>query len=196
MKKRTAILISGRGTNMMTLIEAAKDPSYPASIDLVFSNNFDAPGLEFARDNGIKTEMIDHKPFGKDRLTHEWFIHEALKRERIEIVCLAGYMRILSSSLVSLWSGKMLNIHPSLLPAFTGLHTHRRALEANVKYHGCTVHVVTDELDWGPIIDQSMVKVLKNDTEDSLSEKVLKQEHILYPKALKAFLNRNLNRKA
>lgn len=185
---RTAILISGNGTNMMSIVNASKKKNHPADIKLVFSNNLDAPGLVFAREQGIKTEVVSHKPFGKDRATHEWFVHETLIREKIQVVCLAGYMRILSPAIVSLWQGKMINIHPSLLPAFTGLHTHKRALEARVKYHGCTVHQVTDELDWGPIIDQAIVKVDDNDTEESLNQKVLKEEHKLYPKALQKFI--------
>lgn len=188
MKRRTAILISGNGTNMQAIIEAAKHEKYPATIDLVISNNIDAPGLQFARDNGIETFSLSHKQFGKDRTTHEWYIHDELMRYKIQVVCLAGYMRILSPAIVSLWQGKMINIHPSLLPAFTGLHTHKRALEARVKFHGCTVHEITDELDWGPIVDQAIVKVSKKDTEESLNENVLKEEHKLYPKALKKFI--------
>lgn len=188
MKKRTAILISGNGTNMRAIIEAAKDEKYPAAIEVVISNNIDAPGLEFARDNNIATFALSHKTFGKDRTTHEWFIHEELMRYKIQVVCLAGYMRILSPAMIGLWKGKILNIHPSLLPAFTGLHTHKRALEARVKYHGCTVHEATEELDWGPIVDQALVKVSAKDTEDTLNQKVLKEEHKLYPKALKTFI--------
>jgi phosphoribosylglycinamide formyltransferase-1 len=187
-KMKTAIFISGRGSNMMSIVEAAKDQDYPASINLVVSNNPDAAGLEFARQNGIKTFSLDHRHFGKERVLHEQHINIELQKNNIEIVCLAGYMRILSPSFVNEWAGKMINIHPSLLPAFTGLHTHKRALQMNVKYHGCTVHVVTEELDFGPIIDQALVHVSENDTEESLEKKVLKQEHILYPKALKKFI--------
>jgi phosphoribosylglycinamide formyltransferase-1 len=188
MKKQTAIFISGRGSNMMSIVEAAKDPDYPASIDLIVSNNPDAAGLEFARQNGIKTFSLDHRHFGKERVLHEQHINIELQKNNIEIVCLAGYMRILSPSFVNQWAGKMINIHPSLLPSFSGLYTHKRALQMNVKYHGCTVHVVTKELDMGPIIDQALVHVSERDTEESLEKKVLKQEHILYPKALKKFI--------
>ncbi len=169
MKRRTAILISGRGSNMEALIAAARDPAYPAEIVLVLSNRPDAPGLETARAAGIAAEAIDHRDFGRDRPAHEAAIDAALRAADAEIVCLAGYMRLLTPFLVGAWQGRMLNIHPSLLPSFPGLHTHARALEAGVKLHGCTVHLVTAEMDSGPILAQAAVPVLAGDTEDDLA---------------------------
>ncbi len=187
MRRRAAILISGRGSNMVALIEAARDPSFPAEIVLVLSNNPDAHGLERARAEGIEARAIDHRAFGRDRAAHEAAIDAALKAAEVEIVCLAGYMRLLTPFLVGAWSGRMLNIHPSLLPAFRGLHTHARAIEAGAKRHGCTVHLVTEQMDEGPILAQAAVPVLAGDTEDSLADRVLAQEHRLYPAALAAF---------
>jgi len=186
MKKRVAILISGRGSNMRALIEAASDPSYPAQIVLVLSNRPDAPGLEAARAAGIEAIAIDHKDYVRDRAAHEAAIHQALLQREVEVVCLAGYMRVLTPFLVRAWAGRMLNIHPSLLPAFPGLDTHARALAARVREHGCTVHLVTEEMDAGPIIDQARVSVLPDDDEEALAARVLEQEHLLYPRALKA----------
>ncbi len=150
MKRRTAVLISGRGSNMAALIAAARDPAFPARIDLVLSNRRDAAGLTTARLAGIRAEAIDHRDFGRDRAAHETAIDAVLRSADVEIVCLAGYMRLLTPVLVEAWRGRMLNIHPSLLPSFPGLHTHARALEAGVKLHGCTVHLVTQEMDVGP----------------------------------------------
>ncbi|MFL5256212.1 MAG: phosphoribosylglycinamide formyltransferase [Rhodopila sp.] len=186
MKRRTAILISGRGSNMEALIAAAQDPAYPAEICLVLSNRPEARGLETARAAGIRAEAIDHRAYGRDRAAHEAAIDAALRAADIEIVCLAGYMRLLTPFLVEAWQGRMLNIHPSLLPCFPGLHTHARALEARVKLHGCTVHLVTPEMDSGPILAQAAVPVLAGDTEDDLAERVLRQEHQVYPAALAA----------
>jgi phosphoribosylglycinamide formyltransferase-1 len=186
MKRRTAILISGRGSNMEALIAAARDPAYPAEIVLVLSNRPDAPGLETARAAGIAAEAIDHRDFGRDRPAHEAAIDAALRAADAGIVCLAGYMRLLTPFLVGAWQGRMLNIHPSLLPSFPGLHTHARALEAGVKLHGCTVHLVTAQMDSGPILAQAAVPVLEGDTEDDLAERVLRQEHEIYPAALAA----------
>lgn len=183
-RRRVAILISGRGTNMAALIEAAGDPAYPADIVLVLSNNPDAPGLETARRAGIAAEAIDHRPFGRDRPAHEAAIHARLREAGAETVCLAGYMRLLTPFLVEAWRGRMLNIHPSLLPAFPGLHTHARALEAGVRLHGCTVHLVSEEMDAGPILAQAAVPVLPGDTEDALAARVLRLENALYPAAL------------
>ena len=188
MRRRAAILISGRGSNMAALIEAARDPSFPVEIVLVLSNNPDAEGLERARAAGIAARAIDHRAFGRDRAAHEAAIDAALKAAKVEIVCLAGYMRLLTPFLVGAWSGRMLNIHPSLLPAFRGLHTHARAIEAGAKRHGCTVHLVTEQMDEGPILAQAAVPVLADDTEDSLAGRVLAQEHLLYPAALAAFV--------
>ncbi|HEX2943518.1 MAG TPA: phosphoribosylglycinamide formyltransferase [Rhodopila sp.] len=186
MKRRTAILISGRGSNMSALIAAGRQPAFPAEIVLVLSNNPDAPGLVTARNAGIAAQAIDHRPFGRDRSAHEAAIDAALRAADTEIVCLAGYMRLLTPFLVGAWQGRMLNIHPSLLPAFPGLHTHARALEAGVKLHGCTVHLVTQEMDAGPILAQAAVPVLPGDTEESLASRVLRQEHAIYPAALAA----------
>jgi formyltetrahydrofolate-dependent phosphoribosylglycinamide formyltransferase len=186
-KRRTAVLISGRGSNMEALIAASRDPAFPAAISLVLSNRPDAAGLATARQAGIAAQAIDHRDFGRDRAAHEAALDTALREADIEIVCLAGYMRLLTPFLVQAWQGRMLNIHPSLLPAFPGLHTHARALEAGVKLHGCTVHLVTQEMDAGPILAQAAVPVLPGDTEDDLARRVLRQEHAIYPAALAAF---------
>ena len=179
MKRRTAILISGRGSNMTALLEASRDPAYPAEIVLVLSNNPDAAGLTTAAAAGIPTLAIDHRPFKGDREAHEAAIDAALRAAGTELVCLAGYMRLLTPVLVDAWAGRMLNIHPSLLPAFPGLHTHARALKAGVKEHGCTVQLVTLGMDEGPILAQATVPVLPDDTEDSLAARVLVQDHRL-----------------
>jgi formyltetrahydrofolate-dependent phosphoribosylglycinamide formyltransferase len=182
---RVAVLISGRGSNMSALLEAAADPAFPAEIALVLSNRPGAPGLDLARAAGVEALAIDHRPFGKDRAAHETAIDEALQARGIGLVCLAGYMRLLTPLLVGRWAGRMLNIHPSLLPAFPGLDTHARVLAAGAKLHGCTVHRVTDIMDDGPIIAQAAVPVLPDDDEASLAARVLAQEHRLYPLALR-----------
>jgi phosphoribosylglycinamide formyltransferase-1 len=187
MKRRTAVLISGRGSNMAALIAAARDPAFPARIDLVLSSRRDAAGLTTARLAGIRVEAIDHRDFGRDRAAHETAIDAVLRSADVEIVCLAGYTRLLTPVLVEAWRGRMLNIHPSLLPSFPGLHTHARALEAGVKLHGCTVHLVTQEVDSGPILAQAAVPVLPDDTEEEMAQRVLCQEHAIYPAALAAF---------
>ena len=184
-RKRVAVLISGRGSNMTALIEAAKDPTYPAEIVLVLSNIPDAGGLQIAKAAGIETVVIDHKQFGKDRAAFEAAMQSALERHKIEIVCLAGFMRILTAGFVEKWRGRMLNIHPALLPAFKGLDTHKRALEAKVKQHGATVHFVVPEMDSWPVILQGAVEVRPDDTEVSLAARVLAVEHRIYPEALK-----------
>ena len=184
MRRRVAVLISGRGSNMQSLVRAAAAPDYPADIALVLSNNPDAPGLAWARAAGIDAEAIDHRPFGRDRAAHEAAIQTALVAHEIALVCLAGYMRLLTPFLVGAWHGRMLNIHPSLLPAFPGLHTHARALAAGVKQHGCTTHFVTDVMDAGPIIGQASVPVQPDDTPETLAARVLEQEHVLYPESL------------
>jgi len=184
-KRRTAILISGRGSNMASLIEAARAPDYPAEIVLVLSNRPEAGGLVTAQAAGIATVAIDHRPFGQDRAAHEAAVDAALRAHGVEIVCLAGYMRLLTPYLVSRWAGRMLNIHPSLLPEFKGLHTHARAIAAGKAEHGCTVHLVTEDLDSGPAIMQARVPVLPEDTEATLSARVLAAEHRLYPAALR-----------
>ena len=184
-KKRVAVLISGRGSNMVALIEAAKAPDYPAEIVLVVSNVPDATGLARARQDGIATAVIDHREFGKDREAFERALDEELQARRIDIVCLAGFMRLLTPWFVKRWSGRLLNIHPALLPQFKGLHTHRRALEARVERHGATVHFVVPEMDSGPIIVQDSVAVAKDDTEETLAARVLEVEHRIYPDALR-----------
>jgi len=183
-RKRVAILISGRGANMAALITTAKEPDYPAEIALVVSNRPDAGGLQRATAEGIATAVVDHARFGKDREAFERAVHALLEAHQIDIVCLAGFMRLLTPWLVSRWSGRMLNIHPALLPSFTGLHTHERALEAGVKIHGATVHFVVPEVDAGPIIAQAAVPVLDDDTPDTLAARVLAVERRIYPLAL------------
>jgi phosphoribosylglycinamide formyltransferase 1 len=189
-RRRTAILISGRGSNMAALIAAARDPTYPAEIVLVAANRPDAAGLALARDAGVAALAIDHRPFRGDRAAHEAAIDAALRQTGVEIVCLAGYMRLLTPFLVDAWQGRMLNIHPSLLPAFPGLDTHARALAAGVKLHGCTVHLVTQTMDEGPILAQAAVPVLPDDTAETLADRVLMQEHRIYPLALRCFAAR------
>jgi formyltetrahydrofolate-dependent phosphoribosylglycinamide formyltransferase len=188
-KRRVGILISGRGSNMEALLRAAGDPAYPASIAVVLSNRPDAPGLDVARAAGIAAEAIDHRPFGADRAAHEDRLIARLDAAGVEIVCLAGYMRLLTPHFVGHYAGGLLNIHPSLLPAFPGLDTHARALAAGAKLHGCTIHLVTAALDAGPILAQAAVPVLPGDTEADLAARVLVQEHVLYPLALRAFLD-------
>ncbi|MEY4091272.1 MAG: hypothetical protein RLZZ496_454 [Pseudomonadota bacterium] len=182
-RRRTAILISGRGTNMAALIEAARDPSYPAEIVLVISNIPTAKGLETAAAAGIKYLAISHKDY-LDKSMFEAALSYALNEAKIELICLAGFMRVLSANFVSHWTGRILNIHPSLLPAYRGLDTHKRALADGMKEHGCTVHFVVPELDAGPIVAQATVPVIDGDTEESLSARVLIAENRLYPEAL------------
>jgi phosphoribosylglycinamide formyltransferase-1 len=184
-RKRVAVLISGRGSNMAALIDAAKDPAYPAEILLVVSNVPDVGGLQVAKAAGIATEVVDHKPSGKDRAAFERGLQAVLEKHEIEIVCLAGFMRILTADFVGKWQGRMINIHPALLPQFKGVDTHRRALEAKVKQHGATVHFVVPEMDSGPIILQDAIEVRPDDTEATLAARVLAVEHRIYPQALK-----------
>jgi len=184
-KKRVAVLISGRGSNMMALIEAAKAKDYPAEIALVLSNLPDAAGLARAREAAIATAVVDPRRFGEDREAFEHLLDEELRKNRIELVCLAGFMRLLTAWFIKRWSGRILNIHPALLPDFKGLNTHRRALEAGVKQHGATVHFVVEETDAGPIISQQWIPVLQGDTEQTLAARVLEIEHRIYPEALR-----------
>jgi phosphoribosylglycinamide formyltransferase-1 len=184
-RKRVAVLISGRGSNMASLIEAAKDPSYPAEIALVVSNRPDAAGLARARTATIATVVVDHAAFGKNREAFEQAMQAVLEQHDIDIVCLAGFMRLLTPWFVGRWQGRLLNIHPALLPAFKGLDTHERALEAGVKIHGATVHFVVPEMDSGPIIAQGAVPVRPDDTADTLAARVLSVEHRIYPQALR-----------
>src|SRR5215831_11129352 len=183
-RKRAAILISGRGANMAALIAAARNPEYPAEIALVLSNRPDAGGLRRACAEGLATAVVDHTDFGTDREAFERAVQARLETHEIDIVCLAGFMRLLTSSFVLRWNGRMTNIHPSLLPTFKGLHTHERALAAGVKIHGATVHFVVPEVDSGPIIAQAAVPVLDDDTPGTLAARVLAAELRLYPLAL------------
>jgi phosphoribosylglycinamide formyltransferase-1 len=184
-RKRVAILISGRGSNMLALIEAAQDPGYPAEIALVVSNEPAAEGLARATAAGIATEVVDHRPFGKDREAFERALQRVLEMSRIEIVCLAGFMRLLTPWFVRQWHGRLINIHPALLPAFKGLDTHARALKAGAREHGATAHFVVPEMDSGPVIVQGAVPVLEGDTEAALAARVLEVEHRIYPRALR-----------
>jgi phosphoribosylglycinamide formyltransferase 1 len=169
---------------MAALIAAARQPGYPAEIVLVLSNRPDAGGLALAREAGVPVAVRDHRDFGRDRAGHEAEIDSALREAGAELICLAGYMRLLTPFMVGRWAGRMLNVHPSLLPSFPGLNTHTRALAAGVKLHGCTVHLVTEQADAGPILAQAAVPVLRGDTEPVLSARVLAQEHVIYPMAL------------
>ncbi len=182
-RARVAILISGRGSNMAALIEAARAPDFSAQIALVLANKRDAGGLELARQAGIATEVVESRDY-PGRETFEAAMQQRLSAHRIELVCLAGFMRILSASFVESWRGRMINIHPSLLPELRGLHTHERALAAGLSEHGCTVHFVEPELDAGPIIAQARVAVLPGDDAGALAARVLVEEHKLYPAAL------------
>jgi phosphoribosylglycinamide formyltransferase 1 len=185
MKRRVAILISGRGSNMAALIEAAKAKDYPAEIAVVISNRAEAAGLERAKASGIATEVIESKPFGKDRGAFEAVLQQKLGQHRIELICLGGFMRLFTAEFVQRWYGRMLNIHPSLLPSFPGLDPHGQALKAGVKISGATVHFVIPETDAGPIVMQGAVPVCDDDTADTLSARILTVEHRIYPEALR-----------
>jgi phosphoribosylglycinamide formyltransferase-1 len=184
-RKRVAVLISGRGSNMAALIEAAKAADYPAEIALVVSNVPDAGGLATATANGIATATIDHRAFNRDREAFERALQAELESHRIDIVCLAGFLRIFTPWFPGQWEGRMINIHPSLLPAYKGLDTHARALADGAKVHGATVHFVVPDLDAGPIILQEEVPVLAGDTPETLGSRVLAAEHRIYPEALR-----------
>jgi phosphoribosylglycinamide formyltransferase 1 len=185
MKRRVAILISGRGSNMAALIEAVKASDFPAEIAVVISNRAEAGGLDRARASGIATEVIESKPFGKDRAAFEKVLEERLGRHRIELICLGGFMRLFTAEFVQRWYGRMLNIHPSLLPSFPGLDPHGQALKAGAKISGATVHFVIPETDAGPIVMQGAVPVRNDDTAEALSERILAVEHRIYPEALR-----------
>jgi phosphoribosylglycinamide formyltransferase 1 len=182
-RRRVGILISGRGSNMVALIEAARRPDYPAEIVLVISNRPDAAGLAHARDMGVRALAIDHTSFPR-REAFDDAVDAALRAEAVEFVCHAGFMRIQSDAFASRWIGRQINIHPSLLPLFKGLHPHKQALEAGVRLSGCTVHFVTPDLDGGPIIAQGAVPVVDGDTPDTLADRILAVEHQIYPHAL------------
>ena len=183
-RTRVGVLISGRGSNMLALVEAAKAPDCPYEIVLVLSNKPDAPGLDAARALGIKARAIDQRDFPKDREGHERALNAALEAARVEVVALAGYMRILTPVLIDAWAGRMINIHPSLLPKYPGLDTHNRAIAAGDLEAGCTVHLVTLGVDEGPVLGQAAVPILRGDDEASLSARILEQEHHLYPAVL------------
>jgi phosphoribosylglycinamide formyltransferase-1 len=183
-KKRVAILISGRGSNMAALIEAAKAPSYPAEIALVLSNRAEAAGLAHAQTQGIAAAVVDHRPYGIDRGAFEQVLQTKLDEHGVQLVCLAGFMRLFTAEFVLRWHARMLNIHPSLLPSFPGLDPHGQALRAGVKISGATVHFVVAETDAGPIIAQAAVPVLGDDDAAALAARVLAAEHRLYPLAL------------
>jgi phosphoribosylglycinamide formyltransferase-1 len=191
-RKRVAILISGRGSNMTALIEAAKAESYPAEIVLVVSNRPEAAGIGHARKAGIATTIIDHRDYGTNREAFERALQAVLENSRIDIVCLAGFMRLFTPWFVTRWEGRLLNIHPALLPAFKGLHTHQQALAAGAKTHGATVHLVSADMDSGPIVCQAAVPVLDGDTPETLAARVLAVEHTIYPLALKWLAEGNL----
>lgn len=183
MKRKVGILISGRGSNMSALIDAAEDADFPAEIALVLSNRADAGGLKVAEAAGLATAVVDHKAY-PDRASFDAAVDSRLREAGVEIVCLAGFMRLLTPGFVEAWRNRMINIHPSLLPLFPGLHTHERALEAGMRLHGCTVHFVRAQMDSGPIIGQAAVPIALDDTPDTLSKRVLTAEHQLYPLAL------------
>ena len=184
-KRRVAILISGRGSNMAALIQAAKVADFPAEIVLVIANRADAGGLVTARDNGVATLTIESKPFGKDRAAFEAVLQSALDQHKVELICLGGFMRLFTAEFVQRWYGKMLNIHPSLLPSFPGLEPQAQALRAGVKVSGATVHFVIPETDAGPIVMQGVVSVDDDDTPETLAARILIVEHLIYPEALK-----------
>jgi phosphoribosylglycinamide formyltransferase 1 len=185
MKRRVAILISGRGSNMAALIEAARHADFPAEIVVVISNRADAGGLEKARQSGIAAVTIESRPFGKDRAAFEAVLQSALDQHRVDLICLGGFMRLLTAEFVQRWFGRMLNIHPSLLPSFPGLDPQGQALRAGVKISGATVHFVIPETDAGPILMQGAVSVSDDDTADTLAARILEIEHRIYPDALR-----------
>ena len=185
MRRRVAILISGRGSNMAALIRAAQAEDFPAEIAVVISNRAAAPGLEKARASGVSAVVVESKPFGKDRAAFEAALQSVLDSHRIELICLGGFMRLFTADFVRRWYGRMLNIHPSLLPSFPGLDPHGQALRAGVKISGATVHFVIAETDAGPILIQGAVAVSDHDTAETLAERVLEVEHRIYPDALR-----------
>jgi phosphoribosylglycinamide formyltransferase-1 len=188
MTKRVAILISGGGSNMVTLVEAMQSGKIDATPVLVLSNIPDAGGLVKARDLGVPTAVVDHRQFKGDRAAFDAALHAALLTARPDVVCLAGFMRILTPEFIAKWQGRMLNIHPSLLPKYRGLHTHKRAIEAGDKVAGCSVHLVTAELDAGPVLGQAEVEIRPDDSAETLAARVLTEEHRLYPRVLANFI--------
>lgn len=186
-KRKVAILISGSGSNMVALLDAMAQADHPAEPVLVFSNRADAAGLEKAQARGVATAHVDHKPFGKDRAAFEVAMEEHLTASGADLICQAGFMRIFTEGFVRRWEGKMINIHPSLLPKHKGLHTHQRALDAGDTEHGCSVHEVIPELDAGPLLGQAKLPIEPGDTAESLATRVLRLEHQLYPMVLRRF---------
>jgi phosphoribosylglycinamide formyltransferase-1 len=184
-RRRVAILISGRGSNMAALVAAARIPGYPAEIALVLSNRPDAKGLATAQAAGLAVATVDHAPFGKDREAFERAVQRALDAHHIDLICLAGFLRLFTPGFVERWQGRMLNVHPAVLPAFKGLDTHARALAAGVKIHGATVHFVVPEMDAGPVVAQGALAVREDDTAETLAARVLAIEHKIYPAALR-----------
>ncbi len=193
-RKRLAVLISGRGSNMEAILAATAEEDYPAEISLVLSDNPDAAGLETARGAGIKDCAFSRRDFD-NREAHEHAIISAIETSNADFVCLAGFMRILSARFVERFEGRLINIHPSLLPAYKGLHTHARALAEGAKVHGCSVHFVNAQMDGGPVIEQISVPVLKDDDEASLSARVLEAEHELYPRVIRQIANGSISLK-
>ena len=186
------ILISGRGSNMEAIVRAAQKEAWPAKITAVISNRPDAGGLDFARSHGIQAAVLDHRAF-KDRASFDAELVQLIDSFELDLVVLAGFMRILTGDFVRHYAGKLLNIHPSLLPLFPGLHTHEQALAAGVSEHGATVHFVTEALDHGPMVIQAKVPVLPGDSADTLAQRVLKQEHVIYPRAVRWFIDNRLS---
>ena len=187
MKRRVAILISGRGSNMAALVEAARAQDFPAEIVVVISNKADAPGLAKARNSGVPAVTIESKPFGKERAGFEAKLQSALDEYRVDLICLGGFMRLFTAGFVQRWHGRMLNIHPSLLPSFPGLDVQKKAIDWGCKLAGCTVHFVTEGVDEGPIVLQAAVPVLDHDTPEILAARILEQEHKIYPRAVQLF---------
>ncbi len=183
-KLRLGVMISGSGTNLQALIDACQQHGYPAKIEVVISNRPDAKGLERARTAGLKAVTIDHKDY-EERAAFEDAVHECLTDHKVQLVCLAGFMRLLGADFVGRWKDRIVNIHPSLLPSYKGLHTHARALEDGVKFAGCTIHYVRPEMDNGPIIMQAAIPIAPDETEDSLIAKTLTYEHRMYPAAVR-----------
>ncbi len=181
---KVAVLISSRGSNMQALVRACQEDGFPAEITAVISNNPEAAGLDFAKSHDIPTKVINHRDY-ENREEFDAAISEYLESKQIDLICLAGFMRLLTPEFVNRWRDRIINIHPSLLPAFKGLHVHERAIESGARFTGCTVHVVRPEMDDGPIIAQAAVPILQDDTPESLANRILEQEHKIYPLALK-----------
>ena len=188
--KKIVILISGRGSNMQAIVQASQREQWPAQIVAVISNKADAAGLQFAQSQGISTQVVESK--GLSREVFDQSLQQVIDQYQADLVVLAGFMRILTPAFVQHYQNRIINIHPSLLPSFVGLHTHQQALDAGVKLHGATVHFVTAELDHGPIIDQACIRVLSDDTEQSLAQRLLEKEHLIYPRAVRLFVEDKL----